>query len=213
MVFSLRSYNKLDATLAHYTTPLPFVDKIKYLGLVFNYKLLWKEHIDQLLASTGPFINLLRMLSSTHWGGDPTILSMFYKSIIRSKLDYGSTIFGSASNVQLNKLEVFQNKCLRLMTGALSSTPTPALCAETGISPLSFRRNYLTDRVVIRCMTSQSSSLPNSVQYILSHWRFAKHKLPLLCKRASLIFQLQPYIIRTPSYLSLIHISEPTRPY
>ena len=109
------------------------------------------------------------MLSSTHWGGDPEIMTMLYKSVIRSKLDYASPLYGSASCSQLQKLEKFQEKCIRFIIGALNSTATSALGAETGIMALQYCRNYLADRFLARSLTQTS--------------------------------------------LSLIHISEPTRPY
>ena len=140
------------------------------------------------------------MLTTTRWGGDPVILTLFYNAIIRSKIDYGSSLYGSASKIHLNKIESFQNKCIRLIIGALNSTPIPALCAETGISPLQFRRNYLTDRFLIRSITYQNSNLTNNISYLLNRWRFVEWRLPLMCKRAALIFRLQNFIVLIPSY-------------
>ena len=124
MVFSLRPFNLTDTTLACNNIPIPIVDKAKYLGITLNRKLLWKHHIDDLLANTGPTLNILRMLSSIKWGSDPVILSLFYKTFIRAKLDYGSTLYGSAASNLLKNIECFQNKCLRLIMGASSTIYT-----------------------------------------------------------------------------------------
>jgi hypothetical protein len=40
---------------------------------------------------------LLRALAGTWWGAHPSSLLLVYKSIIRSKVDYGSFLFSSAS--------------------------------------------------------------------------------------------------------------------
>ena len=128
------------------------------------------------------------------------ILTLLYKSIIRSKLDYGSSLYGSASKTHLQKLECVQYKCLRLIIGALNSTPRPALCAETGIYPLQLRRNYITDRILIRIITNQYSGILNNIIHIINQWRFTEWRLPLICKRAKLITRLQPFMITTPSY-------------
>jgi len=127
-------------------------------------------------------------------------LIIFYKSFIRSKIDYGSILYGSASNVQLQKIEIIQNKCLRYIIGALKSTPISALCAETGIAPLQFRRNYLTDRLLIKSISHPSSLLFKNIETIISRWRFTPTKLPLICRRASLIFKFQKYTYKLPPY-------------
>ena len=202
MVFSLRPYDLANATLAINSVPLPIVPSIEYLGITLDSKLLWTGHIKRLITRVGPCLNFLKMLSSTQWGGDPSILALFYETVIRSKLDYGSSLYGSASKTQLQKLDCFQNKCLRLIIGALKSTPVQALCAETGLFPFHFCRNYLTDRLITRNIAPQHTNIINNIEYILSHWRFAKKKLPLLCKRGRIIFHLRQFIQTAPSYCS-----------
>ena len=200
MVFSLKPHNQTDAILAYCGEPLPVVSTVQYLGITLDSKLLWTQHISKLLTTITPCLNFLKMLSPTHWGGDPLILTLFYKSIIRAKIDYGSSLYGSASQTHLQKLERFQSKCLRLIIGAFKSTPIPALSAETGIHPLTFRRNYLTDRVLTRIISSSHTSIYNNIHYILTHWRFATHRLPLICKRAKLILPFKKFLISHNSY-------------
>ena len=116
-----------------------------------------------------------------------------------------SSLYGSASKTHLQKIECFQYKCLRLIIGALKSTPRSALCAETGIYPLHFRRNYITDRILVKLVAYQHSIILFNINFILNHWRFTEWRLPLLCKRAKLIFRLQSFITSTHSYcLSLL---------
>jgi len=143
----------------------------------------------------------IKMLSSTHWGGDPEIMTMLYKSVIRSKLDYVSPLYGSASSSQLQKLEKFQNNCIRFKIGALNSISTPALAAETGIMSLQYCRNYLTDRFLARSLTQTSSALHQQLLNISSNWRFANSRLLQLCKRAKLILRLKPFTLQPqPTY-------------
>ena len=39
---------------------------------------------------------MMKVLSNTTWGDDQTTLLQLYRSLIRSKLDYGSIVYGSA---------------------------------------------------------------------------------------------------------------------
>jgi len=118
---------------------------------------------------------------------------MLYKSVIHTKLDYASPLYGSASSSPLQKLEKFQNKSIRFIIGALNSTPSPALGAETGIMPLQYRRNYQTDRFLARSLTQTSFALHQQLLNISSNSRFAHFRPPLLCKKVKLILTLKPF--------------------
>jgi len=133
-------------------------------------------------------------------GGDPVILGIFYKSFIRSKLDYGSTLYGSASKLHQQKIEIFQNKCLRLIIEALTSTPVAALGAKPGLMPLQFRRYNLTNRILGWLINSLHCSLLDSVSYLTEHWRFVTNDLPLICKRAAVILRFKQFSLPSPSY-------------
>ena len=60
--------------------------------------------------------------------------------MIRSCIDYGCFVYGSAAKLVLHKLEVLQARVLRLCCGAFRSSPVPALLVEMGELPLSLRR-------------------------------------------------------------------------
>lgn len=75
------------------------------------------------------------MVSGLRWGADPSISLILYKATIRSLIDYGSVVYGGASNTLLNKLEVVHHKCIRICIGFLRSTPINVLLAESGELP------------------------------------------------------------------------------
>ena len=51
-------------------------------------------------------LNVLKLLSHTDWGGDKKTLLNLYRSLVRSKLDYGCIIYGSARKSYLKKLDL-----------------------------------------------------------------------------------------------------------
>jgi hypothetical protein len=79
----------------------PVVPSAKFLGLVLDGRLSWEPHLRQLRASRERSLNVLRVLSGASWGGDRTVMLRFYRSLVRSKLDYGSFIYGSATEAKL----------------------------------------------------------------------------------------------------------------
>lgn len=70
-------------------------------------------------------------------------LKYIYIAIIRSKLDYGCTVYGSAAKSVLTELDVVQARALRICLGAIRTSPVCALQVEAGEMPLWIRRKQL----------------------------------------------------------------------
>ena len=78
------------------------------------------------------------------WGADQETLLYLYRSFIRSKLDYGCIVYGSALGSYLRMLDPIQNHALRLCLGAYRTSPASSLCVEANEPPLYFRRKELS---------------------------------------------------------------------
>ena len=66
-----------------------------------------------------------------------------YRAVIRSKLDYGSVLYGNAPESVLSKRTPVHNAALRLCTGAFRSSPVVSIYADAGVPPLHIRRQQL----------------------------------------------------------------------
>ena len=77
--------------------PIPVVEETKFLGAIFDKKLTFIPHIKELKAKCQKALNLLRVVVHTDWGADRKILLNLYRTIVRSKLDYGCIVYGSAT--------------------------------------------------------------------------------------------------------------------
>ena len=62
---------------------------------------------------------------------------------IRSKIDYGCIVHGSASETALKHLDVVVNDAMRISTGAFKSTPVKNLNILCNEPELKLRRNDL----------------------------------------------------------------------
>ena len=96
-------------------TVIPVVDQYKFLGVIFDKKLTFIPHIKYLRAKCNKAIQLLRVIAHTDWGADRQTLLKLYRSLVRSKLDYGCFIYGSARKSYLRELETIHNQGLRLV--------------------------------------------------------------------------------------------------
>ena len=119
-----------DPVLTLYGSPIPVVQEYKYLGLIFDKKLTFIPHIKYLKAKCLKSLNILKVLSHTTWGADRTTLLQLYRSLIRSKLDYGSIVYGSARKSYLAMLDPIHHQGLRLALGAFRTSPTASLYVE-----------------------------------------------------------------------------------
>ena len=122
---------------------IPVVDQYKFLGVIFDRKLSFIPHINYLKAKCHKALQLLRVVAHTDWGADKSTLLKLYKSLVRSKLDYGCFIYGSARKSYLRCLDSIHHLGLRLALGALRTSPVESLYVETNEATLSLRREKL----------------------------------------------------------------------
>ena len=123
---------------------IPIRSTGKLLGLHFDQKLTWTPHIKMLKSKCISALNVIKYLSHPSKGCHRKILLNLYKSLIRSRLDYGSPIYNTASTSVLKLLDPIQTQSLRLTLGAFCTSPSVSLCAEAAEPPLSYRRLTLT---------------------------------------------------------------------
>ena len=96
------------------------------------------------------------MLSHTSWGADRTTLLKLYRSLVRSKLDYGCIIYGSARKSYLQMLDPIHNQGLRLALRAFRTSPVASLYVEADEPSLYSRREKLFLQFAIRLAANPS---------------------------------------------------------
>ena len=84
----------MDPVLKLDNDPIQFVKEAKFLSLIWDTKLTFEPHIRYLKAWCQKSLNIL---SRTEWGADQRTLLKLYRSLVRSILDYGCIVYGSAS--------------------------------------------------------------------------------------------------------------------
>lgn len=127
-------------TLTMLGIPLKRVRNPKFLGLILDPNLTWKPHFDYLLPKAERRVNALKRLLATPWKHNREALLTIYKGFVRSALEYGSCIWFTAAQSHLDKLDRLQNRCLRMIAGAMKTTPEILLSTDLKCSQLHFRR-------------------------------------------------------------------------
>ena len=93
---------------------------------------------------------LLKVVSHSEWGVDRKVLLRLYRSLIRSKLDYGSIVYGSARKSYLKILDTIHNEGLRLVLGAFRTSPINSLYVEANEPSLYYRRQKLALQYILK---------------------------------------------------------------
>ena len=141
----------------------------KYLGIFFDNKLLWNyqiEHICTKLIKSNALIAKLR-----HFVG-PKTLSNIYNSLIQPHLDYGSLVWGNAAQTNLHKIEVLQNKAIRIINFKNKTESAQPLYSQTKVLPLYF------------------NTILNEGKFI---WKYTHNLLPNCCSNTLNDFGVSPY--------------------
>jgi len=115
-------------------------NKAKFLGLIFDSKLTWNQHVSYIVDKCKKRLNLLRAVSGNKWGASKKTLLLIYRSLIRSVIEYGSIAYDSMGEVNKRKLDSIQSQALRIVCGAVRGTATAALQVDAGEPPLQIRR-------------------------------------------------------------------------
>ncbi|GBN99948.1 putative RNA-directed DNA polymerase from transposon X-element [Araneus ventricosus] len=82
----------LDPNIHIRNAPVPVVNEIRFLGVIFDRKLTFLPHILHLRKKCERSLNILKVLSRTSWGADRTSLFRIYQAVILSSIDYGCMV-------------------------------------------------------------------------------------------------------------------------
>ena len=102
-------------------------------------------------------LNLLIVLSNTDWGSDRQTLLLLYRSLVRSKLDFGCIVYGESYQSYVKMLDPIHNKGLRLCLGAFRTSPVDSLYVEANEPPLHNRRIKLALQYSNQLMSNESN--------------------------------------------------------
>jgi hypothetical protein len=85
----------------------------RFLGVVFDSKLTWKQHAEYVTQNCQKRINLMRAVSGTRCGAEEKSPMTIYRALVRSVVDYGSIVLDSASKAINSKIQSIQTEALR----------------------------------------------------------------------------------------------------
>uniref|UniRef100_A0A8C6S2Z8 Reverse transcriptase domain-containing protein n=1 Tax=Neogobius melanostomus TaxID=47308 RepID=A0A8C6S2Z8_9GOBI len=86
-VFFTRKRVREDLKLRMYGEEVERVSSFKFLGVVFDSRLTWKNHIDRIEEKCKKVVNVMRCLAGRDWGASCSALKRLYQALIKSVFD------------------------------------------------------------------------------------------------------------------------------
>ena len=194
-------------TITLNNTVIEIVDKVKNLGIIFNNKFTWNDHIN---TTIGRVYSMLRALWVTQNFTPQNIRMLLAKTYLLPTLLYGCEIFAncdSATNIKLNKL---YNNIARYIFGLRKydhvSTYTKQIFGMSFDNLLKFRVLILLHKIIL---TGKPIYLHNKIV----HTQSSRSKDLIIARHRYSISERQFFIYACrlwnslPNYLKLINNS------
>ena len=119
-------------------TAIEQVDSFKYLGVVLDRTLSFSKHIEHIATKVNCRIAMLGRASKYL---PKHLLLTLYKSLALPYMDYCDTVWDSCSCQLKNRLQILQNRALRIINKSNRYTPISELHNLSNILTLQQRRN------------------------------------------------------------------------
>ena len=121
------------------------VNSIKYLGVMFDNRLQFNEHIENVTEKCTKLIHSLSRSAKINWGLRPDVMRIIYKGAILPLLSYGAPAWIEATQRTYNKMKL--RRVQRLVNikiaKAFRTTSHEALCVITGLTPITISLSEL----------------------------------------------------------------------
>ena len=154
---------------------IEYKDSIKYLGLILDKRLTWKEHIKDIYNKCIKRIGLINYIISNIKNINTEYSITLYKTMIRPLCEYASEIWNDASTSNKRKLDSIQHKYLTKALGVNRLAHRTDVSLETKVLPLELRRVEKTFKkyINIKMCKNETYEYINSIceQYRLKNNR------------------------------------------
>lgn len=135
----------------------------RFLGVIFDYQLSFVPHINKIHSRCQKSLNIVKFLQGIWWGADPNTLITFYKSYVRSVLDFCSFVYFPTRKDLKEKLERIQFTAIRSSLGLRKTTPLAILLAESKLPTIYERSKFLCCSYLTKILTNESLPIHKTI--------------------------------------------------
>ena len=165
-----RKFHTPSLTLGN--TVLQLTPSFKYLGLILDQHLTFREHVEYVLAKASRNLGLITYLCKFPTA-KPTLSAYLnlYKSIVRPCMEYASAFWNLASKSVKQRLERIQRTALVRILGVMYQSSYDELNVICQIPPLEMRRQQEAVRLFHRAMLYHKKEPRHNLSRAFGFWR------------------------------------------
>lgn len=146
--------NSLSLTTSKFPD-LEVVSDTKYLGIILDNRLNWSAHINALILKlhkiTGIIFKIKHKLPQK-------VLFLIYHSLFHSILSYVTAVWGNACGLLINKLQVAQNRILKIILNLPIRSHTVDLYVKNNILPVRGIYVFQVCSFIYLCLNNKTHS-------------------------------------------------------
>lgn len=137
---------------------VPVSECVRFLGIYLDNQLKGREHFKFLYQKGKRIVDIVASLAGVWWGSHPQSLLTIYRSMFRSCIEYGCSIFNFKGNLSIFcKIQRLQFKAIRVAYGYRISTPINVMLCEAQEPPLRARIAMLSRKFIYKCLAIPTS--------------------------------------------------------
>lgn len=136
------------------------VNHTKFLGVVVDQKLSWKQHVEHLCLKISKSIGMINRIK---FKLNRNALILLYKTLIYPHLSYCNIIWGTASQSALKQLTILQKRIVRIITHSYYLAHTSPLFHELKLLKLADLNNYVTGIFIYKYINNLLPSVCRSL--------------------------------------------------
>ena len=148
------------------STPVPRVTNYKCLGVNLDDKLCWDSHIEIICKKVAAGIAAIKRVKPFV---PPEMLKVIYNALVQPYFDYCSPLWDNCGIGLKVKLQKYQNRAARILTGATYDIRTADVFETLAWETLEKRRDYLKSIFMYKILNNLAAPNLNRMFYKMSN--------------------------------------------
>lgn len=140
---------------------IPWSPFIKYLGVIIPKNLTFKSHFEYSISKIEKSTKILYPLIGRKSKLNVESKVLLYKTIFRPVLSYAAPVWRKSAKTNLKRLQVSQNKLLKLCLKARMRKPTSEVHEETGVEMMIEHLDKISTNFRSKCAFSDNPEITN----------------------------------------------------
>ena len=146
--------------------PVPRVTNYKCLGVNLDDKLCWDSHIEMICKKVAAGIAAIKRVKPFV---PPEMLKVIYNALVQPYFDYCSPLWDNCGIGLKEKLQKYQNRAARILTGATYDIRTADVFETLAWETLEKRRDYLKSIFMYKILNNLAAPNLNRMFYKMSN--------------------------------------------